>query len=293
MLTLAQLTAIETGTFAPPWHARDLFKKFPAKSLSLRTIINAVEQQKFGYFVLLRSLSLVQQATSFTALQENLNSGSGKLQASEIQGFLQKVLQPRGITLKLVTSDSRGLIAGTVAALSSLPTVRVNAVNIEDVQTGISNVATGTLELGAILVVVSAAPEPASPVLFVVGVGLGALGAGILFGLGVVQIIEGDPQPTQGSQTTGGTSSSDGTDVPQPDGDSVTVPDAVVFGDLPAGLSADQLAQEIAGDLFNISSGWDLENGTGLPDIPGLGSGDGGDGGLGEGSGGGPVIPGI
>ena len=79
MLTGVQLMAIETQSVSPPWNMRDLFRKFPARTLSVRSIIGAVENQKIGCFVRLRYPSILQSATSFGALQASFVAGHGGL----------------------------------------------------------------------------------------------------------------------------------------------------------------------------------------------------------------------
>jgi hypothetical protein len=255
MLTVAQLVALETQSSAFPLHAHNLFNRFPAKALSLRSLINAIKQQKCGYFAELRSLSLLQQATSFDDLVSQWNSGAGKLQPSDISAFANNVLQPRGVALKLVTSDSRALIFGPVAALATVPTIPMAPGVMLDVQTGAANVATGGAGIGGVLMgvggLMASTGVGAGPglVIFVVGASVTAFSSGVLIGLGAGQIQ---------TSTTGGTSSTDQTDVTQPDGDSVSVPAAEVFGDFPEQVNADQLADAVAtNDLSAIPDNFD------------------------------------
>lgn len=296
MLTGVQLMAIETQSFSPPWNMRDLFRKFPARTLSVRSIIGAVENQKIGCFVRLRYPSILQSATSFGALQASFVAGhGGLLLGSDLVATQQKVFQPHGVNLRYATSDGRALLVGTVASLASVPVVPVTARNIEDAQTGWANVGAGAGGFSAVLIAISTVPEPASPVIFLAGVILGAAASGTLFGLGLGQVIDSNSpsgQPAT-SSNDGGTSSTDGTDVPQPDGDSVTVPDAVVYGDID-GVNVDQVVELAAEHLADIPNGWDLGTGTGIPFFPGLGDpGDLGDGNGGFGGGLGSGLPGA
>ena len=144
------------------------------------------------------------------------------------------------------------------------------------------NIATGATALGATLMGISVAPEPASPLLFIVGAILVGGGAGWFFGIGINQVQESP------SSTTPSGASSDNTSVPQPDGDSVDIPDGEIYGDPPTGVNSDQLIATIVNNFDLVPDGWDLNTGSGLPGFPG-GSDDGGlgGGGLGGGLGGG------
>jgi hypothetical protein len=279
MLTVAQLVALETGNFVPPWHARDLFKTFKAKSLSLLSLIEAFEQQKVAYCVELRSPSLLAGVHSLSDLQQRWQSGSGQLKAADIPA-LQNLLAVYGITLKLVTTDfRRSVLVGTRGTMATVPTVKLTKLNLEDVATGVAEVGGGGAALATAIIALATIPEPASPVLFAVGVAIAFAASGTLFGLGAQQIYDSSGQTTP-YQPPG--TSSDTTQVPQPAGDSVDIPDGEIYGDPPPGVDSDQLISTIVNNTDLVPNGWDLNTGSGLPGFP---DGSGGDGGLGGGGG--------
>jgi hypothetical protein len=277
MLTVAQLVALQTQNFTPPLHAHDLFNTFPAaKALSLRSLINGVEQQKYGYFVEFRSLSVLQNASSFDDFMSQWNAGTGKLQTSDIVAFGNNVLQPRGVGLKLVTSDSHGFVFGPVASLTNVPTFPINPISFDDTQaqfdTGSSNIAFGGLAIGGLLVSFS----PGGGIGLVVGAGIVGASAGWLVGLGISQTLEGSKPSGTSSQSDGGTSSTDQIDTTQPDGELVSLPAAEVFGDFPEQVNVEQLAESVANNVSAIPDSFDGGDGG-----DGGSGGDGGDGGSG------------
>jgi hypothetical protein len=276
MLTVGQLIALETRSSVPPWHGKDLFKKYHAKSLTLRGLINAVANQKRAYFVEMRSISLLAQATSFSDFQQRWQSGEGQMSAQEVSALLN-LLKQYGATLKFVTNDyKRAAIVGP----ASVPALPITPVNLAEMKSALNEFGDGVIAAGAGAAAAGTIPEPASPAVIAAGVVILAAGAGIKLGIAFVDFVDSAETPSE-------TNSTDQTAVPQPEGDSVD--DGEVYGDPPDGVDATQVAEELVVDLVAVPNGFDLNSGTGLPNIPGLDVGSGiGDGGDGSG---GPSVP--
>ena len=111
MFTLTQFLALQSGNFAPPWRASDLFKTFKARSLSLRSLISTFGKQKVAYCVEVRSINLLQGVQNLAELQQKwLNRGNEHLAppgilAGEFDSIQNNIFAPHGVALKMVATD--------------------------------------------------------------------------------------------------------------------------------------------------------------------------------------------
>ena len=96
-------------------------------------------------------------------------------------------------------------------------------------------------------------PEPASPELFVVGIGLGALGVGITFTIGVLELFDSGPDVpvVTSGLPIGGTGE-------------FVIPEVTVIGHVPSGVNAGNVVDASPVDLDTIP-----DEPTPGPDDPG------------------------
>jgi hypothetical protein len=300
MLTVGQTIAIATNNYVRPLHGRDLQQQLHAKGLSFRSVIPALEKQQRGYFVWLRSISILQKANDYADLLSRLHSGEGQLSGSQISAFAA-ALQPKGVALKLVTPDRRALVIGSVDALVTLPTIEVGPSNVEDLRTGLKDIAQGGMGLAGIalaVVALGASLPITGPVAIVVGSAgfIGALSSEFYIGMGIMECAE-NPGRGEGRVTVtplddsgvsdSGVSDSGASDSGAPDSTvSSGVPPSAIVGDPPPGIDINMCLEALAtDDPASLSNGWDgtkcIDDIPGISDVsPGGGSSDGSDGGL-------------
>jgi hypothetical protein len=236
MLTVKQLLAVTTRRSVPPWHARDLrevFKNSPGSSISIRSVINGIQEQKLILFIEIRDLSLMKSAKSLKELQAIWKDATPTLVTlKELADLLGSV----GGSIKFLSADRLlAGISGQIEALGKLPTARLTTENYD----GIRDVADSLEKGGAILCAIALFPEPASPVLFEIGVGIGSVGVGITFGLGLIEMLSG-PTPVQ---TSGGPIEGTG---------EVVIPEVTIYGTVPSGLDPGNIIDMPAFDLSDL-----------------------------------------
>src|SRR5206468_846232 len=125
-------------------------------------------------------------------------------------------------------------------------------------------------------VLMATVPEPASPVLFLIGVGLTAFGGGLSTGAGIIELQKDSP-PAPAKDSSDKTKSEVESPEGQPDDDqdSIEIPNAVAIGDPPNGFDVDGLLADMADFTLDlavsdiISLGWDSDAGVGLPGLGG------------------------
>ncbi len=203
-------------------------------------------------------------------------------------------LQNYGVLVRLVDKNLRhAALVGTVSALVSVPTTIVdgpNFVTIKDKYSGGEAIGGAIIGVGAVLIGISTVPEPASPVLFFVGVGLVGFGFGVTVTAGILDILKdsstSEPEKPSSDNTKSEVDDSDGSDQ-----DTIEFPHAIAIGEPPNGFDVDTFVTDLADFsvdlvLSDIPGGWDSDAGVGLPGVD--------DGGLDGGDGGGGInIPGV
>jgi predicted phage tail protein len=287
MLTVKQLLVASGQSSREVMHVNGLRQQIagPRGPFSLAKVIAAYANQRRVYFVSMTSANILlsDDVQTFNDLVSLSPDFHGELTKSEVETFAAN-LENFGVLLRFVDKNLRqAAIIGTVASINSVPTVTVDAQNfitVKDWFAGASKVGTGLGAVGTVLITIALAPTLAAggeAILVVGAVGV-AIGAGIVVGAGIAEMLQDDP-PTPQKPSSDNTSN----DVDSPDGplvpgdqDTIEIPNAVAVGDPPNGVQVDDLLTDV-GDfaldlaLANIPIGWDPDAGVGLP---GLGSGD-------------------
>jgi hypothetical protein len=129
MLTVKQALVATTRRKILPLHVRDLGTAFNLKSFSVREIVNAVEGQKWVYFVHVRDLSLFKSANSLQELRAAWKS-SVPSRTTLIQ--LSELLSRSGASLRFLSKDWQDVgIQGTTQSLAGVPTARLTGQNYD------------------------------------------------------------------------------------------------------------------------------------------------------------------
>jgi hypothetical protein len=301
MLTLRQLL-VASGNGSDALHASTLLAQFSPRPLSVRSVITAIEKQRIVLIVELISTKVL-ALPDVKTVPDVLRVGAtpaGRPSAEEFLAFSRE-LREYNLSLRLLTKDLRyAAIVGEVPELVNAPAGVVNDGNfitVKDKYSGASSIGGGIATFGAGMFAIGTLPTPASPALLIIGSAAFGLGAGIMIGAGVLDMMQGTPPPPkahspQSSSTPNeaGPDGPDGLDTPQ--GDNLEVPNAVALGTPPDGLETDGMLQQL-GDfavdftvdmaLSDLPIGFDPANGHGLPGFPDLGGDQEGSGGPGGG----------
>ena len=237
MATLAQALALLLAQPQPPWSTQSLRTLFNSKSLSLRSVLNAVSARKFLLFVEVRPASLLNGNPTLPEFLERwaaptsqgIEGSSGNendpeapkplpAQLDTIKS-LQKSVKPLGLSIAYVSLDAGTIgIAGTYSSF-----LQMQAITLKDPngspggqnQSGLSNLGQGLVGLGASFAALGAAGAAlgASSALvaglLVAGGFLGFIAAGLFVGVAIYQLIAGSETPTESSQITTTTSPTD------------------------------------------------------------------------------------
>ena len=273
------LTARDVLVLAPPGGAGyqslgALRGAFNIRTVSLRSISEALGKQRVALAVQIRSATVLKNRSIQTLAQlQALWNDSSAMMSSDEFATLYKNLKSAGIYLKVNADKKSGILIGSATSLAAIHIVPLTDGSLQildNVTSGLSNLGNSAVAVGGVLVALGAIPEPGSPGLVLAGAGIASFGAGILFTVGLVQLINGDDQPS----TPKPTSSNDSTDDSQPDGEDISVPDGTVWGDVDGDVTklADGIVSfDLTGTPDDFGAGQDLS-------IPGLGDGGGGDG---------------
>jgi hypothetical protein len=288
------LTAREVLALSPPGGVEyrslgALRDAFHVRTVSLRTISRALGNQRVAVAVEVRNATVLKARSIQTAAQlQALWNDPSALMSSTDFATLYKNLKASGVFLKVNADQKSAVLIGTAASLASLMVVPLTDGSLhvlDNITTGLAEAGGTLMGLGGVFMAAAVfPPEPASPGLAVVGAALIGAGAGLTADAAIWDLFFGGetspPKPT---------SSNDSSDDTQPDGESISVPDGAVWGDVDG--DATKLADGIVSfDLAGTPD--DFSAGQGLS-IPGLGdAGDGGssggvDVGLGDGGDGG------
>jgi hypothetical protein len=240
MLTMKQLLAVTTRRFVPPWHALDLrkaFKNTPGSSISIRSVINGIQEQRFVLFVEVRNLSLLKSSKSLEELQTSWKSSTPTLVTLE---ELSQLLGSVGGSIKFLAPNRLiAGISGQIEAFGNIPTARLTTQNYD----GVRDTATALIEGGAVLMAIAVAPEPFSPEIFAIGFAMASTGVAITLGLGIGELLA-DLTP---AQTSGGPIEGTG---------AIEIPEVSIYGTVPSGVDP--------GNIINMPT-FDLSD---LPDDP-------------------------
>ena len=242
------------------------------RAVSLRSVGQGLSTKRLAVGVQLRSPRVIKARSVQTAAQlaDAWNDSSATMSSDELSA-LYKNLKASGIFLKVSADSKSGLLIGNAGSFGAVP-ARV----LEDnTTTGLDELAASLGATGATLMTIAAVPEPASPALFLAGVGLAGLGAGILAGDGLWNLIEGDPPAATSKPTSSNDSSSD----TGSDGEDSSVPDGSVWGSVDG--DEQRLADGIVSlDLTGTPNDYSAGQGLNIPGLGGDGSGGTDDGGV-------------
>ncbi len=277
------LTARDVLMLAPPggvqYHSLGALRGvFNIRSLSLRTISQALGNQRIALAVQIRSAAVFKGRSIQTLAQlQSLWNDSSAMMSSSDFSTLYTYLKSVDVYLKVNNDQKSGILIGSAASLATLQIAPLNDGSLQildNVTTGLAEAGGSLAALGGALMAIGAVPEPASPGLLLAGAVLVGAGAGLIMDAAVFDLFfDGStsaPKPT---------SSNDSSDESQPDGENISVPDGTVWGDIDG--DATKLADGIVSmDLTGTPD--DFGAGQGLS-IPGLsGGGDGGTDGSGD-----------
>jgi len=225
--------------------------------LSVRALINGLEQQKFVLFVEARGLSHLRAAANFGEFLAQWKNAQGPTR-TELQA-LEAELSSHGVSIKFISGDRRVLaLSGVFGPSEGVQTVRITDRNFD----GAKDVATGTIGLGGVLIAIGAFPEPLSPFFIGAGVAVG-FASGFLIGEGIVELTEPEPGQSPPPQSSFGSQ-----DI---EGGVVTIPEVVVYGSVPSGVDASNVVEIDPVDLIDIPEEppeEPPEPGTGTPEGP-------------------------
>jgi hypothetical protein len=286
MLTTRQALVV-SGQNGDTLHLNALLTEFPARPLSLKSVITAYEKQRLVVFVSLVSTKVF-RSPGVLSMDEVIQASigaQGQMDGREVLALSSK-LREQGLSLRVLDRDLRkAAIIGTAPSLVNAPTTVVNDGNLLKIQDRFAGAeAAGGIAagVGGVIIAIAFIPEPFSPVLLIIGGVLLGGGAGFGIGAGVMDILHDTPPPPKSNSPETSTTPNDaGPD--GPDGQTIELPNAVAVGSPPDGFSTDGVLQQL-GDiaidfsvdfvLSDLPVGFDPVNGDGLP-----GYGDGGDGG--------------
>lgn len=289
MLTVRQLLVV-SGQSGEVLHANALPRQFIGRSLSLKSAIATFEKQRRTYFVSLVSPGILvsNDVHTFEDVVRLSSDFHGQMTRDEVVG-LAAGLERFGVLVRLVDKEFRhAALVGTVPSLVSVPTVEVNGQNfiqIRDAAAALGYFGGAAVAYGSAVALIATIPEPASPVLFFIGIGLLGLGSGLSLAAGVIEMDkDSSPAPAKDSsdKTKSEVESPGGQD--DDDQDSIEIPNAVAIGDPPNGFDVDGLLADMADFTLDlavsdiISLGWDSDAGVGLPGLGGDDFGGGGGG---------------
>lgn len=201
MTTLKQALAILLGQLEPPWSTHSLRTLLNSKSVSLRSVIKAVESQKILMFLEIRPISLLIGTSTVAELVGKWSSG---IATQDTLNGLASIFQPLGISIVYVSKDSQTIgILGTNGSLLELQGINLNDPTSSPPaqnQSGIPNLAQGAAAEGAGFAALAAAAGATGAIeaVFVIAGFLGFIAAGLFLGVAIVQLIAGEgssPQP--------------------------------------------------------------------------------------------------
>ena len=306
MLTVRQLLFLSLPVTNPSssMHAKDLLGAFKAHSVSIRSAINAVQDARVAYCVELRTTdalllkkpadALYPPVNTLKDLRNIWNDPIADISKQELSA-VYKGFKSSGIYMGVLKNEQTAVLVGTNGALCAVQAIPLTDQNIPGMKLtlaassastkpasagstvkpldGGGDIAGGLGILGAALMVIATVPEPASPIIYLIGAGISGAAAGYLFGTGVNQLKQDAPNPA---------ASPNDTQFDQPDGDAGSLPDGTVYGETD-GIDSQQLAESIVNlaldglpDDFNTVDPGTIVNGiTGGVGVDG-GAGDGG-----------------
>jgi hypothetical protein len=253
LLTVKQALTFTTRRAVPPWNIsewRVLFNIGRGQLLSVRTLIDEIENRKLLLFLEARGLSLIRNTHSLSEVLAQWKDAPGPTR-TDLQALVAQ-LSPHGVFIKFLSKDRRIIgLSGALGQLDGVQGIRLT----DHVVDGVRDIATGAIELGAVIFAIGAVPEPASPILLTTGAVIGAVGIGMEFGLGIFELTQPEPGQT----------------LPQKE----TISDTDVYGQVPPGIDASQVID--LGDIDVIDLG-DLPedppppDAGGAPGVPGPGA---------------------
>jgi hypothetical protein len=249
MLTLRQLLYIATRRSIPPWRLRELRGIFQVPStapLSLRSVMNGVGGQKVVCFVEVRDASILKSVHTLAELQAIWRSS---VPTKTTWTQLAQILGASGGSIKLLANNwlSAG-IAGTTNSLAAVSTVRITNNTME----GAHNIAEAAGAASILLIEIGAIPEPASPFLIFLGATLGVADISFLATTGILEMTSNEPQqPTDPQQEV---TIPEVTIVgqPNPDPNSIQMPEVIIYGSTPAGMSPQDINDAPSVDPLTI-----------------------------------------
>jgi hypothetical protein len=286
MLTIGQLLVIAGPNPGQELSTNVLRSKFPARPLSLKSVIAGYEKQRLVLFVGLVSIKIFrsQNIQSMADLARASQSVDGKPDASQVLA-LSSTLRKQGLSLRLLDKDlQRAAIIGLAPALVNAPATAINEGNLLHVRDKFSGAeAIGGAVIGVGAVLIGAALAVTAPVwVLPVGAGLLGFGAGVTITSGILDILhDSTPAPRSDSLDSTPTPNDLGTDGPS--NETIEIPNAVAVGSPPEGFNTDSVLQQLSDFsvdfsvdlvLSDLPVGFDPVTGAGLPGFPG---GDGGD----------------
>jgi hypothetical protein len=291
MLTVRQLLVV-SGQNGAALNTNALLAEFPARPLSLKSVITAYEKQRLIVFVSLIStrVLLLPHLRTMDDLLEAAKGVNGQVDSSEVLALSSR-LHEQGLSLRLLDKGlRRAAIIGTVPALVNVPTIPINDGNllhVLDVSSGVTQVGGGLGIIGGTLLAIGLATGPIGWVA-VTGAVVAGAGGGFLIGTGIFEIWQGDPKPVPRSDSNDNNSTPNDLGSDGSGGETIEIPNAVAFGSPPDDLNVDGVLQQL-GDfavdfsvdmvLSDLPVGFDAGTGAGLPGIPDGNGGDDGDGG--------------
>ncbi len=197
-LTVAQLAAISTRK-PPPWNLADLRKIYNIQgSLSLRSLINKVQEGNAVFYLQFRDFSLLNSVRDLDDLRAKWNSSiPSKATLVQISAILSTV------GASIVFADMRVgtiAVAGTFGSLAGLQVFRVDSQTIDGVaHIAEGGIAVGTSGLGLVTLAGGVSAGEGATLLLVAGVGFSGLiliGGVFLIGLGIYELATaGDISP--------------------------------------------------------------------------------------------------
>lgn len=289
MLTIGQLLIISGPNPGQELSTNVLRSKFPARPLSLKSVIAGYEKQRLVLFVRLVSIKIFrsQDIQSMADLARASQSVDGKPDASQVLA-LSSTLRKQGLSLRLLDKDlQRAAIIGLAPALVNVPATAINEGNLLHVRDKFSGgEAIGGAVIGVGAVLIGVALSVTAPVwVLPVGAALLGFGAGFTITTGIMDILHDNP-PVPRSDSLESTPMLNDVGPDGPDGETIEIPNAVAVGSPPEGFNTDGVLKQLGDFAINFSIdialsdlpvGFDPDTGAGLPGFPGGDGGDGGD----------------